>query len=125
MILFKACPRCGGDVDATYHDDVYCVQCAFRPVAVFPGPRILGSRPPTAVIQARSDRSGDMRLPDLMTGLGILGPGICCPKCGSERLVELERMRPEDNICCRCRTCGHIFSPRVEGAQRRPDAALP
>ena len=30
-IQFKACPRCGGDIDATYRDDIYCVQCAYRP----------------------------------------------------------------------------------------------
>ncbi len=26
MILFKACPRCGGDIDITRTDDIYCVQ---------------------------------------------------------------------------------------------------
>lgn len=31
MILFKSCDRCGGDVDATFESDVYCVQCGHRP----------------------------------------------------------------------------------------------
>ena len=31
MILFKSCARCGGDVDATFESDVYCVQCGHRP----------------------------------------------------------------------------------------------
>ena len=31
MILFKACPRCGGDVDASHRNDVRCIQCAHRP----------------------------------------------------------------------------------------------
>ena len=30
MIFFKACWRCGGAVEATFYDDVYCVQCGCR-----------------------------------------------------------------------------------------------
>ena len=29
-IHFRACPRCGGDVDAAFRDDVRCVQCGHR-----------------------------------------------------------------------------------------------
>ena len=29
-IHFRACPRCGGDVDAAFRDDIRCVQCGHR-----------------------------------------------------------------------------------------------
>ena len=30
MIFFKACPRCNGDVDVTFYDEIYCIQCGHR-----------------------------------------------------------------------------------------------
>ena len=122
MILLKACPRCGGDVDTTYRDDVYCVQCAYRPTVVFPGPRIIERRPDDATDQGRS---GEDRLTG---GLRELGGGemdveVVCRRCGSNRVVGLEKLRPEDNTCYRCRPCGHIFSPSPENVQTLPDAA--
>ena len=91
VILFKACPRCGGDVDATYHSDVYCVQCSYRPAVVFPGPRI---------VEGKSRELG-----------GEAVAKMVCPSCGSERAIRLDRLRPQDNACYRCRSCGHIYSP--------------
>ena len=40
--MFKQCPRCGGDVDASFSEDVRCVQCGDRPQVVYPGPIVLG-----------------------------------------------------------------------------------
>ena len=97
MILFKACPRCGGDVDTTYGDDVHCVQCGNRPAVVFPGPRILPyterSRAPLVDVDVEES------------------VGIVCPSCGTVSVVELQKLRPDDHTCYRCRRCGHIFSP--------------
>lgn len=107
MILFKQCPRCGGDVDASYHDDVRCVQCAYRPAVAFPGPRIVESTPTV------SRDPFDSAL-DRLEGVAMYrqgdGGGVC-PKCGSDKTVQLDKLRPFDNICFRCRSCGHIFSP--------------
>ena len=70
MILFKACPRCGGDVDVTYYADSFCFQCAYRPTVVYPGPRVVGAaarwrrhrhgcrRPQD---HWRTDKSGDLQ----------------------------------------------------------------
>ncbi len=87
MILFKACPRCGGDVDTSQADDARCIQCAHRP--------------------------DDNALAALVNPHGQLGsrPGCTCPRCGSTALVMLDRLRAEDNYCYRCRPCGHVFSP--------------
>ena len=41
--MFKQCPRCGGDVDASYSEDVHCLQCGNRPEVVYPGPVIVGA----------------------------------------------------------------------------------
>ncbi len=41
--MFKQCPRCGGDVDASYSEDVHCLQCGDRPEVVYPGPVIVGA----------------------------------------------------------------------------------
>lgn len=30
MVLLKACPRCRGDIDNTWQDDIHCVQCGWR-----------------------------------------------------------------------------------------------
>ena len=94
MILFKRCPRCGGDVDAADHDDPYCVQCAYRPTLVYPGPRVVARRA-CAPVDGRAPTEGDEM----------------CPKCGSRRMLPLDKLRPADNTCYRCRACGHIFSP--------------
>ena len=87
MILFKACPRCGGDVYTSQTDDVRCLQCAHRPddaeLAAFTRPRA---------------QVGD-------------DPECTCPRCRSTALVILDRLRDEDNYCYRCRPCGHVFSP--------------
>ena len=96
MILFKCCPRCGGDVDAAAHDDARCVQCAHRPAVAFPGPVVV--EPAHAAAPGRGPR-----LPD--------GGEDVCPRCGSDKTVRLEKLRPHDNACLRCRSCGHIFSP--------------
>ena len=95
MIHFKSCPRCGGDVDATYTDDVHCVQCSHR----------LDAASLTA-----PERAG-RRSPDVL-GTQEVGAGTyACPRCGSSALISLDRLRLGDNYCYRCRPCGHIFSP--------------
>jgi predicted RNA-binding Zn-ribbon protein involved in translation (DUF1610 family) len=35
-----------------------------------------------------------------------------CPSCSNDAPVRLEKADPLANTCFRCRTCGHIFSPR-------------
>ena len=87
MILFKACPRCGGDVDTSRADDVRCLQCAHRP--------------------------DDYALAALMRPRDQLGDDnhCTCPRCESTALVILDRLRDDDNYCYRCRPCGHVFSP--------------
>ena len=35
-----------------------------------------------------------------------------CPRCSNDAPVRLEKADPLANTCFRCRTCGHIFSPR-------------
>ena len=123
MILFKACPRCGGDVDTTYHEDAYCVQCSHRPTVVFPGPRIIEWRPFGAGASALA--SGRRPVGEAGYEVGYMQSKVICPKCGSEKGVRLEKLRPEDNTCYRCRSCGHIFSPSIEGAQATGEATLP
>ena len=109
MILFKACPRCSGDVDTTYGDDVHCVQCGNRPAVVFPGPRILpiGARPEAALADGDVDE----------------GMEIICPSCGTVSVVELQKLRPDDHTCYRCRRCGHIFSPAPRSYEDWPGVA--
>ena len=124
MILFKACPRCGGDVDATYVDDVRCVQCSHRPDVTYPGPRIIqkagGEAPndqaevPSAAAAARADGA-----------LASRGDESPCPRCGSAELVRLDKLRERDNSCYRCRACGHIFSPSAGDAGKRQRATIP
>ena len=84
MILFKSCARCGGDVDATFESDVYCVQCGHRPAV----PPLAAGRP------AEAGR-----------------PTVWCPACRSGRTVRLDRLHDADHTCYRCRICGHVFSP--------------
>jgi predicted RNA-binding Zn-ribbon protein involved in translation (DUF1610 family) len=35
-----------------------------------------------------------------------------CPRCSNDAPVRLDKADPMSNTCYRCRTCGHIFSPR-------------
>ena len=91
MILFKACPRCGGDVDTSYAEDVYCIQCAYRPTLAASEPRLANKVSQASV----TDVDG------------------FCPRCDSSEVIALEKLRVRDNICYRCRLCGHIFSPRA------------
>ncbi len=35
-----------------------------------------------------------------------------CPRCSNDAPVRLDKADPLSNTCYRCRTCGHIFSPR-------------
>ena len=110
MILFKACPRCGGDVDTTYGDDVHCFQCGNRPPVVFPGPRILSesARPKGNLADGDVDEHS----------------GIICPSCGTISVVELQKLRPDDHTCYRCRRCGHIFSPTRDGSGEWSSTAM-
>ena len=116
MILFKACPRCGGDVDATYRDDAFCIQCSFRPQMGYPG------------LVTVADSAGEpvpapgSPAPSMGGQSGAGGPadaagqaGSLCPRCDRADLLALEKLRARDNTCYRCRPCGHIFSPAVAG----------
>ena len=125
MILFKACPRCGGDVDTTYRDDVYCVQCAYRPTVVFSGPVFAegwrgkaASAAPPSVRRAKQESGHPM-------SLSLLNTKVRCPKCDSAKVVVLDRLRPQNNVCYRCLPCGHIFSPVAGERRGNPGAALP
>lgn len=100
MILFKACPRCGGDVDATFHDDVYCVQSGFRPVVKIPGSRTAEAMPAVA------NRLGDIDLIELEEPTNQF-----YPRCGSEKVTELDKIEAHYNTCYRCNGCSHVFSP--------------
>ncbi len=115
MILFKACPRCGGDVDATHPDDVSCVQCAHRPTAVLPGPRVADNRNMVPTMHHQTVRPQVNSMDAL----------VKCPRCGSEEIVKLEKVRHHDNTCYRCRMCGHIFSPQAEKEPGQSTIALP
>ena len=112
MILFKTCPRCGGDVDTTYDDDVHCVQCAYRLAIAAPDRR--------AMEAALGVRLGAVAS---ATDSPVTGPGLQCAKCSSQLLVELDKVRVEDHACYRCRACGHIFSPRDDDAGRQVSAS--
>ena len=95
VILFKACPRCGGDVDTTHTEDIFCVQCAYRPQASDLGPREVGQAPGGETVAA------------------------LCPRCASPEPTPLDKMRRQDNTCYRCRRCGHIFSPVIDTGERQ------
>ena len=95
MILFKACPRCGGDVDATYQDDVCCVQCSHRPEVAYPGPRVvhqssgasMGGGPITAL-----DPQPDV--PTAIDPSATKDPSTTsCPRYDSSELIRLDRLR--------------------------------
>ncbi len=47
---------------------------------------------------------------DVAAGVG--DDGASCPRCENDAPVRLEKADPQANTCYRCRTCGHIFSPR-------------
>ena len=121
VILFKACPRCGGDVDVTYPEDVGCVQCGHRPEIVYPGPRVLGSEADLGGIPVQTPR-GAGELPQTIEAVRGPAPEVGpphtgqCPRCGSLQAVALHKLRREDNTCFRCRKCGHIFSPGRQSA---------
>ena len=124
MILFKACPRCGGDIDIARSDDIYCVQCSHRPEVVYPGPRIVqeASQEPGSPVSGLDPGAMPHGSVEEHTG-GPTGPSSTnpCPRCGSVELVPLDKLRQRGNNCYRCHMCGHIFSPSTgaEGARRR------
>ena len=117
MIVFKACGRCGGDIDATYADDVRCVQCAHRPDVVYPGPRVAQSGPgatssPMQVFRTESEnRKPERGAATELGGEALVPAEGRCPRCDSAQLVRLDKLRKRDNTCYRCGLCGHIFSP--------------
>ena len=125
MILFKACPRCGGDVDSSYHEDIYCVQCAYRPKVVYPGPRVIDDLMNDDARVARRAGPQASRRPDRVVDVGAAHEIPMCPKCGSQQPIQLEKLRPEDNVCYRCRSCGHIFNPRAGTSTTDHSVALP
>ena len=129
MILFRSCPRCGGDVDTTSADDVYCVQCAHRMEISLSGPLVAeqrsdsGSGVPSPVGSANPDEpvaAEARRSPPPVEERPAIPR---CPRCGSGDVVRLEKIDPEYNTCLRCRLCGHVFSPRQTGARRTPDGS--
>ena len=129
MILFRSCPRCGGDVDTTSADDVYCVQCAHRLELSSPGPRVVqqtpdgGSGVPSPAGSADSDElvAAEARPnPPRVEERPVIPR---CPRCGSGDVVRLEKIDPEYNTCLRCRLCGHVFSPRQPGLRPTPDGS--
>jgi predicted RNA-binding Zn-ribbon protein involved in translation (DUF1610 family) len=139
LILFKACPRCGGDIDATYQDDVRCVQCSHRPEVKYPGPRVVQERArpggvpqsgPTPAPLRLVEQGGTAAAPDVAAAAHLVGadskPGhATCPRCGVRELARLDRLRPQDHVCYRCRLCGHIFSPASADGVGETGAALP
>ena len=124
-ILFKACPRCSGDIDVTYTEDIYCIQCGNRPhllesltAAVDVEPGYGRARPRAAT--ASSNRDGSLPPKWRPSGRVCTTLSPWCPKCGSSEAIQLDKLRDEDNTCYRCRQCGHIFSPAAgqeEGRQ--------
>ena len=115
MILFKACPRCGGDVDAGYPDDVRCVQCAYRPALALAESRAADGR----------EAASGMHSQTFSAQVNDMNGMVNCPRCGSEEVVKLEKVRRQDHTCFRCRMCGHIFSPQAESEREESAAALP
>ncbi len=128
-IHLRACPRCGGDIDAALRDDVRCVQCGHRIYEPAVGLRdrdrprgrvsVLGGSAPCRpqvtegytlthfdthrYIEPKLDLPGRRPDPD-----AAASP---CPRCRSVDLIPLDRLSPDHNLCLRCRLCGHIFSP--------------
>jgi len=113
VIFFKACPRCGGDVDATYQDDVRCIQCSHRPRLDYPSQHLAeedsAAQPGSPVASQDTVAAVDRKLGEPSPEpVGQVAP---CPRCDSQTLVRLDRLRSDDNVCYRCKPCGHIFSP--------------
>ena len=116
MILFKSCPRCGGDVDATFQDDVFCIQCSYRPDVVFSGPHIVEDpQAPTssgfgleALGKVTAEQSAEDDAVPAQRPPTTIWP---CPYCSGTEPAPLDKLRDEDNFCYRCGVCGHIYSP--------------
>ena len=113
MILFKTCPRCGGDVDATYEEDVRCIQCAYRPAVALPSARVM-----TAGGVDRQRPPAGSKVGTARTGTGVL-----CARCASTFLMALDKVRGSDHTCYRCQACGHIFSPRLGDTEHEGSAS--
>ena len=113
-IHLRACPRCGGDVDAASRDDVRCIQCGHRICEPAVGLRD-GGRPRAmecpnlSHFDAHKYMEPDLDLPGQRPDLDEAASP--CPRCRSVDLVPLDRLDPGHNLCIRCRLCGHIFSP--------------
>ena len=107
MILFKGCPHCGGDVDASYKEDVYCVQCSYRPDVSVTGPRVEGKPMVPHLPVAAGRGAGIQRDEDQTKGEGDLtvtaaGTGRApCPRCESLDLILLDRLRRKAHYCYR------------------------
>ena len=45
---------------------------------------------------------------------GTAGAGAWpgCPRCGAENPVKLDKSDSKSNDVFRCRSCGHVFSPK-------------
>ena len=126
MILLKACPRCGGDINTTYADDIHCIQCSHRPGAAYLGPRLVQGAPGPAGLQVKGldnrplshqKEARPAEEADVREGWSSTSS---CPRCGSPEIIGLDKLRERDNTCYRCRQCGHIFSPAAgqeEGRQ--------
>ena len=121
VILFKACPRCGGDIDATYPDDSYCIQCSHRPQVANKGPKPVPKiyNSPGSQAVAPGPEGPGVR-PKRETAAAA-APAITspCPRCASTDLIGLDKLRRQDNTCYRCRGCGHIFSPATDMGERQ------
>ena len=129
MILFRSCPRCGGDIDTTSADDVYCVQCAHRMESSFRGQLVVEQAPDGGSGVPSPAGSADLEDPVAVEARRsrprVEGrPAIPrCPRCGSGDVVRLEKIDPKYNTCLRCRLCGHVFSPRQTGVRQTPDGS--
>ena len=93
-------------MDATYAENVYCIQCAHRPA---------DAEALAALASAEGTGGLEMGFVPSSSDSDDLTPSTLavntCPRCKSKDLVLLDRLRRGDNVCYRCRPCGHIFSP--------------
>ena len=95
MIFLKACPRCGGDVEATYLEDVYCVQCAHRLPAAPVSSRLDREARGKVVPTSEADR-----VLDAIERVRSQGAEPC-PRCGSGDLVRLDKLDSLVKSLCR------------------------